>query len=202
MVKVEVNHVFRGTVMNTENLVLSDYAQDLFAIEVSAPSLSPAELYGSKLVAAMDRQHPRDIFDIYRLYQKGGLSDAVVECFVCYLAGHNRPIHEVLYANQQDMGGAFKNEFQGMANEPIGIDELRLVRDRLWRELPATLTVNHRNFLSGLAEASPDWSLMACGHLNELPAIQWKLKNLVRLKEQNQEKFEAQGRLLRERFDM
>ena len=47
--------------------------------------LATEELYGSKLVAAMDRQHPRDLFDAWQMFASGGLSDATVECFVTYL---------------------------------------------------------------------------------------------------------------------
>ena len=36
----------------------------------------------------MDRQHPRDIFDVLGLYAEEGLTPEIVECFVCYLAGH------------------------------------------------------------------------------------------------------------------
>ncbi|HEY5042954.1 MAG TPA: nucleotidyl transferase AbiEii/AbiGii toxin family protein [Verrucomicrobiae bacterium] len=45
----------------------------------------------------MDRQHPRDLFDVHRLFERDGLTSEVVECFVCYLAGHNRPVHEFYF---------------------------------------------------------------------------------------------------------
>ncbi len=63
-VKVEVNHVFRGTVLPVETRQLGDEARKLFTTELSVPVLAASELYGSKLVAAMDRQHPRDLFDV------------------------------------------------------------------------------------------------------------------------------------------
>jgi predicted nucleotidyltransferase component of viral defense system len=72
-VKVEVNHVFRGTVLPAEPRQLGGAARALFTTELSVPVLAPAELYGSKLVAAMDRQHPRDLFDIRGLFERGGL---------------------------------------------------------------------------------------------------------------------------------
>ena len=94
-------------------------ARKLFTTELSPPVLATPELYGSKLVAAMDRQHPRDLFDIRGLFERGGLTEQVVECFVCYLAGHNRPVHEVLFSRDQDMSAAFENEFVGMTRNPI-----------------------------------------------------------------------------------
>ena len=99
-VKVEVNHVFRGTVLSVEERALAPEAQDTFFTDLEIPVLHPDELYGSKLVAAMDRQHPRDWFDVLMLYEHGGLTEGIVECFVSYLAGHNRPVHEVLFANE------------------------------------------------------------------------------------------------------
>ncbi|MCK6372287.1 MAG: nucleotidyl transferase AbiEii/AbiGii toxin family protein, partial [Gammaproteobacteria bacterium] len=98
-VKIEVNVVFRGTVLPAERRTLSARTRDLFGLEFEVPMLVPDELYAGKLVAALDRQHPRDLFDVWRLYESGGITDGMVECFVIYLAGHNRPTHEVLFGN-------------------------------------------------------------------------------------------------------
>jgi predicted nucleotidyltransferase component of viral defense system len=69
-VKVEVNFVFRGTVLPVVQLPLVPIAQELFTTDIALPVLDPAELYGGKLVAAMDRQHPRDIFDVLKMIEK------------------------------------------------------------------------------------------------------------------------------------
>jgi predicted nucleotidyltransferase component of viral defense system len=196
-VKVEVNHVFRGTVLPVETRRLGEEARMLFTTELSAPLLATPELYGSKLVAAMDRQHPRDLFDVRRLFERGGLTADVVECFVCYLAGHNRPVHEVLFSRDQDMSLAFENEFAGLTMNPVTLEELQQVRRRLKKELPAALTANQRQFLLGLVMCEPDWKLMNCSHLSQLPAIRWKLQNLARLRRSNPAKFAQQAELLR-----
>lgn len=200
LVKVEVNHVFRGTVLPVENRPLNAAARRVFTTDLSAPVLAPVELYGSKLVAAMDRQHPRDIFDVRGLYDTTGLTADVIECFVCYLAGHNRPVHEVLFSNDIDLAPVFENEFVGMTQTPISLAELQKVRAKLKKQLPAVLTDNHRQFLVGLVSGEPDWQLMKCPHLQKLPAIQWKLQNLARLKKSNPTKFAQQAGELRERF--
>ena len=83
LVKVEVNHVFRGTVLPVETRPLHSEARRIFTTDLSAPVLATAELYGSKLVAALDRQHPRGIFDVRGLYETTGLTPNVIECFVC-----------------------------------------------------------------------------------------------------------------------
>lgn len=199
-VKVEVNHVFRGTVLPVGRRPLALEAQDTFFTDIELPVLHPDELYGSKLVAAMDRQHPRDLFDILKLYELGGLTDGIVECFVCYLAGHNRPVHEVLFANEIDIATAFTNEFDGMTREPVSLDALLEIRQALFSELPSKLTENQRSFLMGLVEGDPDWDLMSCGHLAAMPAIRWKLSNLERLSRSNPDKFALQATELKERF--
>ncbi len=143
-VKVEVNHVFRGTVLPVERRGMGAEARRVFTTELVAPILAVPELYGSKLVAALDRQHPRDLFDLRGMFERCGLTPDVVECFVCYLAGHNRPVHEVLFSRDQDLAQAFENEFIGMTREPVTPGQLLAVRRRLRAELPSALTSNHR----------------------------------------------------------
>jgi len=86
-VKVEVNFVFRGTVLPVKTRSLSEKTQALFSKNIQIPVLSPSELYGSKLVAAMDRQHPRDLFDVLKMYESHGLTQEILDCFVVYMAG-------------------------------------------------------------------------------------------------------------------
>jgi len=200
-VKVEVNHVFRGTVLPVETHKLTTEARRVFTTDVSAPILAPAELYGGKLVAAMDRQHPRDIFDVRGLYQHDGLKAEIVESFVCYLAGHNRPVHEVLFSNDIDLKPAFENEFSGMTRNPVTLADLQDVRAGLKKELPMALTHNQRQFLIGLVSGEPDWTLMKCPYLQEMPAIRWKLQNLSKLKKANSKKFTQQTAELRKRLE-
>jgi hypothetical protein len=197
---VEVNHVFRGTILPVEPRPLTLEAQDTFFTDIEIPLLHPDELYGSKLVAAMDRQHPRDLFDVLKLYEEGGLTEGIVECFACYLAGHNRPIHEVLFANEIDITSSYANEFEGMTREPVFLESLLEIRRRLFAELPSRLNGNQRSFLMSLAEAQPDWSLMSCPHLAEMPALRWKLSNLERLRSSNSTKFARQSSELKKRF--
>lgn len=199
-IKVEVNHVFRGTVLPLTKRPLVTSAQDIFFTDIELPVLHPDELYGSKLVAAMDRQHPRDLFDVLGLYAEGGLTAGMVECFVCYLAGHNRPVHEVLFANEISMESAFSNEFDGMPRSVVSLDELSEVRRRLFAELPSALTPQQRAFLSGLTKGEADWSLMTCPHLSAMPAIRWKIENLARLRTLNPTKFNQQARALEQRL--
>ena len=200
-VKIEINHVFRGTLLPVETRSLTKTASDLFTTALAVPTLAVAELYGSKLVAAMDRQHPRDLFDVHGMFQRFGLTPEIVECFVGYIAGHNRPVHEVLGSRDIDLARPFDNEFAGMERLPVSLRVLEEARIRLRRELAVALTADHKRFLIGLVAGQPPWEAMQCRHLAELPAIQWKLQNLARLKRTNPVKFQAQADELQRCFE-
>jgi predicted nucleotidyltransferase component of viral defense system len=200
LVKVEVNHVFRGTLLPVETRRLVKATRDLFTTDLSVSVLALPELYGSKLVAALDRQHPRDLYDVRAMYEKLGLTVEMIECFVCYLAGHNRPIHEVLFSRDQDMRPAFEGEFQGMTREPISLAELNATRERLRRDLVSRLTTAQRQFLISVAMVEPEWHLVGFPHLQELPALKWKLQNLQKLAKSNPTKLRQQADDLRSRL--
>ena len=199
-VKVEVNFNFRGTTMPVERRALTSATQEFFSANVNLPVLATPELYGGKLVAAMDRQHPRDIFDVQRMRESFGMPENFVDCFVAYLSGHNRPIHEVLFANPKPLAELFTNAFEGMTTKAISLESLTSTQDWLIKELPRALTATHRQYLLSLARATPDWSACPFQHLGELPAIQWKLLNLRKLEKRNPGLFAKQHDELVERF--
>lgn len=180
-VKIEVNTVMRGTIHPTRIVSLSPAASDALMADLELPLLSPEEIYGGKLVAAMDRQHPRDLFDVMELFEHGGVTPEIRRAFVAYLASHNRPLHEVLFPKPKDIRLAYEGSFAGMTREAVSLDALLEAREKLFRELPASLDANEREFLRTLALARPDWSLFGIPHLEELPAIRWRLQNLEAL---------------------
>lgn len=199
-VKVEVNHIFRGTLLPTKSMSLTPAAQDLFTAEIAVPMLDTAEIYGSKLVAAMDRQHPRDIFDVLKMNEKFGLDPAFVDCFVAYLAGHNRPVHEVLYSVDVPLATIYENHFRGMTSDEVTLAALEQTRADMKHALPRALTEKHKAFLLSLVKAEPAWDLMPFPHLKDLPALRWKLANLETLRAKRPTVFGAQHDLLKERF--
>ena len=199
-VKVEVNFIFRGTVLPVTQRSLIPTAQELFTTDITLPVLDTAELYGDKLVAAMDRQHPRDIFDVLKMTEQFGWEPPFVDCFVAYLAGHNRPVHEVLFPKQLQLEPSFSNEFAGMSRDPVDLTVLQQTQARLLTELPRALSESHRHFLLSLVRAEPAWELMPFAHLQHLPALRWKLLNLQKLKARDADRFAAQHDELDMRF--
>ncbi len=167
-----------------------------FAAELELPVQAVDELYGSLLVAAMDRQHPRDLFDVWEVDAHGGLTDGAVECIVTYLAGHDRPTHEVLFPRPKDVAGESDSTFVGMTADPVELATLLEARERLFASLSGRLTDAQRRFLVGLARAEQDWSLLLCPHAAALPALRWKLENLRKFRRQRPDAFEFQARTL------
>ena len=197
-VKVEVNVVFRGTIFPVEIRSLTAKTAQMFSTTVDAPVLAEAELYGSKIVAALDRQHPRDLFDVLKLYEQGDLTPDILEAVVIYLAGHNRPTHEVLFGTDKDISTSYANSFVGMTFEESPSLEILLdVRAKLRADVTQRITEKHRDFLIGLAEANPDWSLLDCEHAESLPGLRWKLFNLNKFQKNRPSDFAKQADALR-----
>lgn len=199
-VKIEVNYNFRGTLLPVTPMRIATKAGELFATEVTVPSLAQEELYGGKIVAALDRQHPRDFFDVREMLLHRHLDDGVMDCFVCYLSGHNRTVHDVLFSEDKSMTAMYEQQFEGMTSEPVSLAELEEARESLRRQLLEGLKDHHKQFLLSLVRLEPEWSLMPFAHLQELPALKWKMQNLTALRRRNPEKFELQATELGKRF--
>nr|WP_289241493.1 nucleotidyl transferase AbiEii/AbiGii toxin family protein [Delftia sp.] len=73
-VKIEVNYVMRGTVLPVRQASLTPTARDVLMADLEIPVVSAEDVYGGKLVAALDRQHPRDLFDVMQLFAHGGIT--------------------------------------------------------------------------------------------------------------------------------
>lgn len=104
-VKVEVNFVMRGTVQPVRRASLTPVARDVLMADLENPVVSLEDVYGGKLVAALDRQHPRDLFDVMQLFAHEGITAGIRRAFVVYLSSSNWPIHEVLFTPLRDTAG-------------------------------------------------------------------------------------------------
>ena len=200
-VKVEVNFVMRGTVHPVRRVSLRPAARDVLLADLELPMVSLEDLYGGKLVAAMDRQHPRDLFDVMQLFAHEGITPAIRRAFVVYLACHNRPVHEVLFPSPRDIRRDYVNSFQGMTAELVSLDVLLAARERLMRELQQGLDEGERRFLLSLAAGAPEWPLLGMAHLEHMPGIRWKLNNLAQLQKANARKFAEQVEMLSARLE-
>ena len=201
-VKIEANYVLRGTVQPVRSASLSRVARDILMADLDIPVVSLEDLYGGKLVAALDRQHPRDLFDVMKLFEHEGVTSGIRQAAVVYLASHNRPVHEVLSPALRNIERDYRHNFQGMTAEPVPLSDLLTTRDRLIQEIHQGLDDSERGFLLSLVEGAPDWSLMDIAHLEQLPAIRWKLRNLDRLRENSPQQFAEQANALRRTLEL
>lgn len=201
-VKVEINQVARGTILPVVTTRLVQAARDQLRADLRVPLLATEELYGGKLVAALDRSHPRDWFDVMLLLNAEGITSSIRRCFVAYLAAHNRPLHEVLFGPVKSLADTFHREFLGMTSYKVSLAELEDVQRRVRKELPRQLDNAERRFLVSLVSNEPDWSLINIPHLKDMPAIRWKLTNLERLQHENKSKFAEQSTALRDCYGL
>jgi predicted nucleotidyltransferase component of viral defense system len=195
-IKVEVNFVMRGTVRPVRRASLTPTAREVLMADLDIPVVSLEDMYGGKLVAALDRQHPRDLFDVMLLFAHEGITPGIRRAFVVYLACSNRPVHEVLFPPLRNVQHDYEHNFQGMTAEPVPLDALLAARERMVRELQHGLDDDERTFLQSLVAGAPDWSLLNIAHLEHLPGIRWKLHNLAQLQKTNAKKSAEQAGLL------
>jgi len=180
-IKVEPNSVLRGSVFPTETRILCQKAQDLFELSIEARMLSFDDLYGGKACAALDRQHPRDLFDIDMLFKNEGLSEKIRKAFIVYLVSHSRPMVELLNPHLGDLRPVFEREFQEMVIEPVTAEELRVVGERLVSRLREEMTKEERRFIVSVKEGEPQWNLLGVPGIENLPGVRWKLQNIRRM---------------------
>lgn len=178
---IEPNEIIRGSVFPPVENDLSNKAEELFGLSVSFNTLSFADLYGGKICAALDRQHPRDLFDVKLLFENEGITDEVRKAFVVYLASHNRPINEVLEPQLLEIKTTYQNEFLGMAIYPVEYEILIETREKLISTIQNDLTEAEKHFLISIKEGDPQWSLIGIAGIESLPAIQWKLRNIKQM---------------------
>lgn len=179
-IKIEVTPVLRGCVFAPETRTVSASVEEAFGF-AEAQVVSFADLYGGKIMAALDRQHPRDLFDVRDLLAREGITDALRQAFIVYLISHHRPIAEVLCSPQKEIGAAFEGEFAGMASEDVSLEALMEARAALVADIVGRMPKEHRQFLVGFKEGTPDWDLLGVPEARTLPAVRWKQLNLNRL---------------------
>ncbi|MFK4873803.1 nucleotidyl transferase AbiEii/AbiGii toxin family protein [Novosphingobium sp. ZW T3_23] len=190
-VKVEVNPSLRGHLFPTRNLPCSDSVQDQFEAFVEARCVSHGELFGGKICAALDRQHPRDMFDVKRLLDRKGITNEVRLGVIAAMVSHGRPIAELIAPRRREQQDTFRSQFEGMPFEAFSYEDHKVTLDRLVQGLRGALTDSDRTFLLSFEQGEPDWALYPVATLAELPAPQFKLANIHKYREVRPERFNA-----------
>jgi predicted nucleotidyltransferase component of viral defense system len=178
--KIEITPVLRGCVYQPQTRAVSDAVEAAFGF-AEMPVVSFADLYAGKIVAALDRQHPRDLFDVRDLLANEGIDDSLRKAFIVYLLSHDRPMSEVLAPTRKDISAEFLRGFEGMTEEPVSRDELIAAREALIAEIVGRMPDSHRRFLVSFERGEPDWALLDVPGAAELPAVKWRQLNLDKL---------------------
>jgi len=187
-VKVEVNQINRGLIAETCTKILCPRAEEEFDKFCEIKTVSAGQLWGGKLNAALERQNPRDIFDVKSMLQTIGITEEIKQGFLFFLLCGKRPIDEVLNPNFTNQRVIFDSQFSGMTNEEFTYQEFEKIRKELVPLIQKSLTDNDKEFLLSFVSGSPNWKDF---DYSKYPAIKWKQLNINRLKQGNPIKFSA-----------
>lgn len=190
-IKIEVNTTTRGHLHPVRLIQVNDRVQERFKKFAAIQVVSNAELYGGKICAALDRQHPRDLFDVFLLFKDSGYNEDIKNGFIQALVSHMRTIHEVLQPHLQDQRSALDKQFQGMSDIPFSYEDFEATREELIETVNSSLSDPDRSFLLSFKRGDPNWDLYPITGLKDMPAVQWKLWNIQKLVKDNPKKHTA-----------
>lgn len=188
-IKIEVNMVGRGLLGEVIKAPLCETAQEQFDVFCTMPIVPIGQLYGGKICAALDRQHPRDLFDVKLMFENEVFTDEIKRGFLLGLISSNRPTHEILNPHFLDQRTAFENQFDGMSAIAFSYDDYESTRLLLIEAVKASLNDNDKAFLLSLNRLAPDWSMY---DFHGFPSVKWKLLNLGKFKRGNPDVYQQQ----------
>lgn len=188
VIKIEPNFILRGTVFPARTMETGPRAEELLGY-CRMQILSREELYGGKFCAALDRQHPRDLFDVAQFFARGGTVRDVKNGFLALALGHNRPLHELLAPHLLDQTATFASQFAGMSDVPFSLEEHLATFRRLVGEIGEALTPEDRRRLVTFTALEAEADVFGIPGLEKLPAVQWKRRNLEALRARDPQKF-------------
>jgi len=185
-IKIEVTPVLRGCVYEPRIMAVSEKVEDQFGF-AETNVLSFEDLYAGKIMAALDRQHPRDLFDVHLLLENEGISDDLRTALIAYLISHDHSPHSLLDPVLRDISQDFEQNFVGMTDEAIALDTLLDARDSLIADVTGNMPDHHKEFLVSFYSRNPDWELLGLEGIADLPAVRWRELNLDRAGEGTRE---------------
>lgn len=185
-VKVETTPVMRGCVYEPEVMQMSGTVAERLGF-ASIKVASFPDLYAGKIVAALDRQHPRDLYDVHHLLAHEGIGDSLRTAFVVYLVSHGRPLHALLSPKHRDLTLEYERGLANLANIPVTLAALEETRDALVADIVGRMPDRHRRFLLSFEQGEPEWSLLDVAHAKDLPAVRWRALKNSRLEAEERE---------------
>lgn len=169
----------RGVIGQVEKRVLCDIAQEEFDVFCTINVVSLGQLYGGKICAALDRQHPRDLFDVKLLLENEGFTQEIKTGFIYALLSSKRPLQELLFPHFADQSQTFVTQFEGMTLEPFTYQDFENTRIKMLEVIHSNLSTKDNDFIVSFEKTEPDWAIY---DFEKYPSVQWKLQNLLHLK--------------------
>lgn len=177
-VKVEINLVVRGSIHPPLLRFLVSEAKTLFKRDAEILCLETNDLFAGKICAALDRQHPRDFFDLHMFLKQFSYTRALHQAFIIYLLSSKRPISELIKPNALDMKAVYEKQFEGMTPLDVGCQTLEETRDQIFELSASFFTSQEKEFLLSFKSGDPKWDLLPIENAQHFPAIKWKLHNI------------------------
>lgn len=177
-IKVEINLVVRGSVYQPVFKTLCPTAKERFQRDVEIQCLNHNDVFGGKICAALDRQHPRDLFDIHMFFKGFSYSRELHLAVMVYLLSGNRPISELIMPNKVNLKDTYERHFDGMSFVDISLDDLEITRDILFNTVRNFFTSDEKEFLISFKMGVPKWGLFPLESIKNLPSVKWKLYNI------------------------
>ncbi|MCX6327571.1 MAG: hypothetical protein NT144_13125 [Bacteroidia bacterium] len=140
----------------------------------------------------MDRQHPRDIFDLKDMFSEVGIYGDLKQGLLLCLLSSPRPLHELLNPALIDQKSTFKNQFSGMTREIFTYEEFEKIREKVISTIRVIITDSDKLFLISYKSGMPDWDINSFSNFKIFPAIVWKLQNINTLKVNSPSKHQEQ----------
>lgn len=199
-IKIEPNYVIRGFIYEPQEKETCEIVSRRFGY-AKMKIVSKSELYGGKICAAIDRQHPRDLFDIKEFLDMKELDEDIINGFIIMLLGHDRTFHDLLNPNISDKRDVLEKDFVGMTDKIFTYQDHVETLTKLINIIKSNIK-KYKEILLKFVSLDNSWiKKLDIQNIDKLPAIQWKIKNLEKLKQINIKKFEEQYYKLAEIFE-
>ncbi len=177
-IKIEINLVVRGSVYPPVLRKLSPIVQHGFKRDVEVLCLDNRDLFAGKICAALDRQHPRDFFDLWMYFKASSYTPELHQALMVYLLSSKRPIAALIKPHLLDITSRYDSQFKGMTAIPMTPEILERTRTILFEKVLSSFTAQDKQFLISFKKGEPAWDLFPIQQTKHFPAVQWKLHNI------------------------
>ena len=185
LVKIEVNPLQVGSIFSPQPRQLSaKVAADFSVAATTMEILAPAEIYAGKIAAALERAHPRDLFDIRQMpdsiWDDQRLWAALA---VCLAMSRGRDLHRLIAeknAGKIIVSLDYENFAPMMRTARATLQELEEAGSRLHARLLSRMPAGCKKLLVDFFCGQADWSAIGVD-IDALPGLQWRSEGIRKM---------------------